>query len=353
MDFEKKHEIIQQIMLGIHPLEYKSKIYLFKEPSHELNIKANVLYNTYYDKAKKEGFLTREQESKLLKENNLWNVQIENRLNTIEKDLIELEKQEKNYEFNTPKLEYVKKLKRAAVNERDRIMQQKLSLTSNTCEYQAKKSIKEFILRNCIYNIGDNLVWPTVESFENEDDLSFIGYLFRSIFVEGLYSEKELRLIARSEPWRTYWKTSSKNGVKLFNNHIGLTQYQYMLSYWSNIYDMVYESYKPPDKDTIEDDELLNKWLISKVEEREKDSEAQSNGLGIANQKIASSQEIFIPVGSKEDAKKVYQLNDTVGKQVFNARQKQLASKGQIKHAHLNDVKRDLMMKINSLSPKE
>jgi hypothetical protein len=97
----------------------------------------------------------------------------------------------------------------------------------------------------------------------------------------------QLRAIARGHgqvgaEWRARWKAATKTGSPLFDgptvdwniNQVGLV-------FWSTFYDNIFEHPERPDQRTIENDDLLDRWVEQKgkeIEERaRKNSRAMSN----------------------------------------------------------------------------
>ena len=62
----------------------------------------------------------------------------------------------------------------------------------------------------------------------------------------------------------------------------------------------------------------------------------------LGNSKVANSQEIFLMAKDQHTAKKIGDMNDVVGKGVIASRNAQIDSAGEVKHAMLTDIQRDI-----------
>ena len=148
-------------------------------------------------------------------------------------------------------------------------------------------------------------------------------------------NDKEIREMARTQPWRTTWTLSKPNpfNTPVFN----LMEYQQSLMVYSNMYDNIRESTECPSDNIINDDDCCDGWLIFQSRKREKElrQKQTQNTLG----KAANAGEVFIPVKNKDDFQKVNSMNDTGGKMVLKQRAIQIKKQGVVKDTDLADNK--------------
>ena len=67
----------------------------------------------------------------------------------------------------------------------------------------------------------------------------------------------------------------------------------------------------------------------------------------ITNPAIKNADEIYIPVGSTKEAKKIYELNDESAKSTFRSRERQIGKAGVLNELELRDVAQRQRMEIN------
>ena len=172
--------------------------------------------------------------------------------------------------------------------------------------------------------------------------------------IMGLYNttrlgEKEYRELARTEPWRLYWNLGKVQ--QLFSKPVTeYTEEQKYLCSWSRMYDNIYESQECPHDSIVEDDDMLDGWMIIGKRKREKDlQQKQGDEMISKNSRIRNSGEIYVMCQTQEDADKVDSLNDAYAKTVKRQRLLSLKERGEIKEADLPDVKQDLMIQANKM----
>lgn len=156
----------------------------------------------------------------------------------------------------------------------------KASLFSSTLEtYAEQQKLSAFIFCS-IYKDENTRYWKTWDDFLNEVDAILIANLAELVFKKNHITVKEVRSIARSTEWRFKW-CAYKNAGGLFRNPIvELTQDQHSLMYWSQVYDMAYESLDRPTQEVINDDELLDKWFEDQSTKQKQDSAQRTGNVG-------------------------------------------------------------------------
>jgi hypothetical protein len=124
------------------------------------------------------------------------------------------------------------------------------------------------------------------------------------------YKRKELsvaqfRAIARDHSWQNIWSTS---GMREFRK-IGEEQRQ-LVSY-TQMYENIAKHPEAPSSAVINDDDMLDGWMIHIGRQYEKDKKIQSFDK---TRKKAVGNEQFIMASSQEDVKSIMDMNDIRGK---------------------------------------
>ena len=112
------------------------------------------------------------------------------------------------------------------------------------------------------------------------------------------------------------------------------------------MYDRIHESPDCPSEGVLDDDDMLDGWLLVQRKKREADQKKQEVE-GAVNTKIANADEIYVKVESYEDAKKIDLLNPSHVNRTKRQRLQQLKEKGVIKEQEFKDVqlKRSMEMR--------
>ena len=153
-----------------------------------------------------------------------------------------------------------------------------------------------------------------------------------------------MRELARSNIWRSTWSVS-KSISNLFDYSITRwSNNQSDLVYWSQIYDMVYESHERPKQEIIEDDDLLDSWLIRQNEKQQSDSKPGSNyGESKHQFKKQGRQEQFV-MSDKGGAPEVYSMNNPGDRQKIIKKQSIISKEGSVKEQEMPDSKMEMKL---------
>lgn len=185
------------------------------------------------------------------------------------------------------------------------------SLDQYTLEGFIWQETQRFILRKVIEPKPRNL-----------HEMLIVEHAFMEDFIGG----ETLRAVARSEPWRSYWNARKQAA---FRYH-PLSDEQVALCSFSKMYDGVYKHPEKPPEFVIENDDMLDGWIISVSKEDKKEKPGKQ------------SRETFMMVNSQVEANEVYSKNPTDVRILQQSRQKQLERKGEVKYTEFGDVKQEL-----------
>jgi muconolactone delta-isomerase len=162
-------------------------------------------------------------------------------------------------------------------------------------------------------------------------------------------SESKSRELARNDPWKSLWVTRESSGFTLFANppNTELTYNQKNILIWSQMYDNIQESMECPNKEVIEDDDMLDGWFIIQHKKREKDRVEKEFENSTKNEKIKNAPEVFV-VASKEKAEKINDMNDMNAKMIKHQRKLALDRYGSLDEQNLPDQRRNIQAMANN-----
>jgi len=176
-------------------------------------------------------------------------------------------------------------------------LRRKAELFYITSEQYADEVRNRAIVFCSAHNEHEEKVWPSWESFLNENDTEFIGNIIAGINKLPILEVKEIRSVARSPEWRYLWNAAKGNIQALFDKPICQFDVdQKNLTYWSQSYDSVFEAYERPSDDVINDDEALDKWFEDQAKKNKQERLERGEKVGELklSDKIAKHGEIFI-----------------------------------------------------------
>lgn len=337
MDFVQRNVIVPQIRCGI----VISGGYKILAPTIEVIIESHRVYEKAYDEALDFGLLTVEDINFLMDINASWTNKQEDILKNLQSDI------------EKTKLEMYKKrmaqdfLKKSRLNLRSKeaaykqLLSKKEAFQSYSCESIAEQDRVTFILSQTSFKDG--------RLIDVDDDINKV----LSIYNKSFCNDKDIRMIARTEPWSSIWSTCKLSNANLLftKDNVDLTVNQKNLILWSNTYDRIRESYEPPEESVLEDDDLLDGWMLyqkekRKEEEKEKKKEAVLGKGKPRNSKFGSAgQETFLFANDESglSTEDIMSLNSPDAMRVMHQRFEALnSSKGSISFDQLPDQQLEL-----------
>lgn len=201
----------------------------------------------------------------------------------------------------------------------------------------ASSACSHFILSETIYCEDDTrLITGNYEDAEYTLIDKIMG-----AYLDSQLDAKKMREVARSDTWRSYWNINKEN---IFGKPaLELTDEQRGLIGYSKLYDNVHESSDCPPQEIIDDDDMLDGWLIKKRRERERESNERALESKLA--KHSNDTEVFLPASSKEDIKKIEALNTATAQMQRKQRDRIIQQRGQVSELEFPDVQIDILNK--------
>lgn len=309
---------------------------LLKTPTAEAQAKAAVVYDTEFQKALMVGLSSEDVVLDELIKIGRWSndkeatiVGLQNDIKTIRRGLLDLF-------LNKTQLAKAKSVLRNAEEVLTRHLYAKYILLQNSAEAHAELMKQRSLIYHVTETIDHSRFWLTTEDFDNYTDNFLINQLCELFFHKTRIPSKEIRELARSQHWRSYWEIARQQAGHLFDSSIAnWSSNQRELVYWSTIYDSVYGAYERPCQEIIDDDDLLDSWFIRQGEAIE--NRSKQHAVPSSNQHVKNGiGEQFIPT-DKAGAKIVYEMNKRPDRITVQARQKKVNSDGTVLEQHMPD----------------
>lgn len=136
----------------------------------------------------------------------------------------------------------------------------------------------------------------------------------------------QVREVARSDHWQNIMR--AKNPFK----YTPLTDEQVALSSFTQLYKNVAKHPEAPEPAIINDDDLLDGWLIAQSKAQKKQSSFGS--------KIDSAKEVFVMAQGQEHANEIYENNSDEARAIQNVRMRQLKKEGTVPFGKLADQRK-------------
>tara|TARA_R110002110_G_scaffold35303_1_gene119354 strand:+ start:277 stop:1290 length:1014 start_codon:yes stop_codon:yes gene_type:complete len=280
------------------------------------------------------GVMTAEEVNEMMLKNGLWSDEEEEKLEGFPKRLENLKVALYEAQMN-PKL--LKATRKTLDNEKGRFkkLSDKKSIFSNLTRDGSANTLKlQYLLYTSVIDKKGEHIYDGDDFWEDEHKL--IEHIFKE-YLSAQIEEEIIRELARTEPWRSYWGASKIEGSVFGKSASELTTEQRSLINWSKFYDSINEHMESPDEKVIQDDDLLDGWLIiqnrkSKKEKLEKEIDGK---LG----KNKGAQEVYVMADSRDHASEINSLNNPMAKRIKNQRERVMDKEGSVSEEQLPDAK--------------
>jgi hypothetical protein len=333
--YEREY-FVSRIRSGIYIVNYNGVKLKVLPCTIEDEFEANQVYMETLVNAAEDGLKTFDEMHEWVVSKGLWTAEDDEREKGLKKDLDKLKIEIFKARNNVSNREIIRKYIRAGEQQQLEHLNKKNIYQENTCEGLAivEKSLE--LIRRCTY-VGKEL------------------FDFASIDIKEIWAcvnkqacdEKQIRELARSEPWRSIWSLRESGTYSLFsNNDRELTVEQRNLLLWSRMYDNIQESTNCPSEDVIDDDDVLDGWLLMEQQKRDQEK-AQAEFESTASEKISNSDEIFVMAGSRNEAEKIENMNNIHGKMTKKERLATIKDRGSVNQHEFRDERLKLRQKSN------
>lgn len=347
MTQQERLKNLSRILAGYTPVVYRGVIYKIYDYTFDQEFEANAYYEFVYNEYLENGdVFTDEERMKTLAERGIWSPKKDKELEQLYKDQEVIKKEIANSEFKSANRARYNAMLKKNIEKVEEMEEAKSTLYANTLEYMCRIAKYQQILFANTHLNGKRL-WNTWDEFQ-KTDMNFIMFLLNKSYLRNIFTESVIRDLARNEPWRGLWKASQKSDCLFGKPVVQYTISQRDLTYWSIIYDNIYDSPECPPDSIIHNDALLDAWFVEQSKKRQAKSSAN-----IGNSRIANAQDVGIFVDSPEDAEKVYNLNDPAAKNKIMQKERYIAQKGRVKEEHLPESQLTLRMMMNKAAGKQ
>lgn len=295
-------KLLYRILLGYYYITIDNKKYKIIYPDAHIKYKAEYLYESIIEDNKfDKTWLTQKEIELYLSIHKIWSQSDEKQLTELN-EALENHKIELYVNFiNESKRKSIKKQLANLNKEIEELYQKKNSLNYLSIIEQATTIKNEFLIMNSIYDEKNNLVFdnPYKESYIYQDLQLFIKEIINnSINVDNL------RLLARSEIWKSYISS-----INIEKNFLEINDdYRHLINI-HKMYENAKQHPEAPSEDIINDDDALDGWFIYQNRKIEKEKK-KNNILDKVGGNIKNAGEVFYISHDPNERKEILGLND-------------------------------------------
>ncbi|RLC89063.1 MAG: hypothetical protein DRJ03_00440 [Chloroflexi bacterium] len=346
MDSAAIERLIARISWGYTPAAVSTQddqlvSFLLRPPTPKEQAKAAMVYEAERQRAALVGLPPENEILESLISLGQWNVETDEEMAGLEKDIHTIRRGLLDFLFNRTKLEAARSLLRRAEKAFVSRLNQKHNLLQNSAEATAEVCQQRYLVGRITETEDGEPVWPTEKSFEDCNDNAMITQLCELFFHRSRISVSVIREVARSVQWRAYWEVAKATN-ELFDGPVASWSLnQRELAYWSTIYDSVHGAFERPAKDIIADDDLLDSWFIRQGEKIEGKTQA---GMAPKSLKPGRNEEFIM--ADREGAQRVYNMNNPATRAQLKAKQKIIANKGVVREQDMPDSQGEMRQQL-------
>lgn len=334
---QELEQFIYRIITGKLFFLFNNKTYTLFPPKPALKYKANLLYDSILNDEKYNEWIRAENLDRYMTYLEVWNNDMSMFIEKSDKQLEDLKVSLFTNRLNS---KMTSRTRNQIANIRKRVSD--LHLTRQTYYAQTlegyAESIKyEYIITNTLF-AGKKKVFGKFGSLQTsyQDFTAIVSEINNHALSTSNY-----RQVARSDLWRSFWSIDKTN---IFAGPVSLwTEEQRTLAGYSAMYDSVYEHPEKPNDTVVNDDDMLDGWMITQRRAVEKSKQQES--ILKTNTKLNKAQEVFIFTDSQEGIKEVMSMNSDEANLAIAQRTSILNNKQSIDHAHLPDIQKELLHK--------
>lgn len=344
MDLEN---LLYRIINGYYLLSINDSIYKIICPNITIKQQAHNIYLDSIEEYKYDTtcWISDNQISHLLNIYNIWNQDLETKLQSITKDL-EKTKIELYKNFSNSQLK--NNIKQAIYNINYHIndlYNKKHYFDYLTLEYYAQNIKNQYLITNMVYDTNGNKIFKE-DNFENTDYL-FLEKILYEIHKNTL-DTSTIKQIVRSDIWKSYWNISKE---KIFPGTVkDWTDEQRSLVNFSKVLDSIREHMEAPSDDIIEDDDALDGWILFQNHKIESERKKQqiSDKFGLDKKKAG---EVFLLTKDNNEKEEIYGLNDPQTNRDIKEMIDITKKEGKVSWTDLPHVKREIQQQLMSNKP--
>lgn len=339
MDVERT---INRIICGYQYITFKGIIYKLANPSTEIKVAADNLYDQIYEDNLFSGFLLKEDIDSLLISTELITETFSEDLNVTEKRLEESKiKLYQNFSLKKERERYRRQIKQLSdiIN---KAYNTKHSLDFLTLEHFCTNIKNEYI-------ISHTLTQDNTYIFKNYPNINYNFFNnITQLIAQNVIPVDEYKQIARGDSWRKIYTPDNNNIFSCSASEY--TEEQKALLSISRMYDKVYSHPECPSEQIIDDDDALDGWMLHQQKENKKKNDQK----GVSN-KLANADEVFVmtnPLQDKEHFEEVISLNSPAAKKRIDLRTTGLQKGESINDTYLPDTQAEIKQQLKELNEK-
>lgn len=332
---------IYRILSGILIFHYNNERYELYSPTPRIRYEANLIYSNILNDEKYEEWIREDNLVNIIIKLGLWNKDTPQLLKELDLKIDNCKVEMFKNHIIANKLKSLRKELSNLKNQHQRLTSLKNDFFVNTLEGYAASIKNEYIICKTLHKNNklafDNIVTNNTSYVLFNDIVSKVNQYIISI--------SQFKNIARSQLWRSYWN-SNKDHI-LPGSVAEWTDDQRTLINISKMYDSVYEHPECPTENVIEDEDLLDGWMIFQKQKTEKMKNQQK--FEDLHPNLKNANEVFLMADNSNAFEDIMSLNSTEAKHRLQTKINYINQKGTATEFELPDIQNEIRQQSEEL----
>ena len=293
--------LLNRIFVGSLFFYFKNDLYELKYATNNIKYHANLIYDNILHEERFNDWIREENMIHHMVSAGLWTYQTDSLITKLEKQIEDLKVDLfKSYLAPDKQKTFRKSLNNARYN-LGNILSKKQEFLTHTLEGYALSIKNEYIICNTLYKNNKQIFDNNSKDFKS---YSYFNDIVNEINKHNITLE-QFKFVARSSLWRSYWNANKNN---IFSNQvIDWTDDQRTLVNISRMYDNVYENPDCPSDEVINDDDMLDGWMI--MQRRKTEKEKKTKNFDELNPHVKNAGEVFVMTKGSDAFEDVMSMN--------------------------------------------
>lgn len=327
--------ILYRIFSGKLYFFYKNEKYELRSPDIDTRYEAQLLYNNILNDEKYNEWLREENLDRILINLGLWTMDTNTVIKSLNKKIDDTKVVLFQQRLLKDKTKQNRKNLENCIKQLNGIMAKKNEVYAHTLEGYASSIKNEYIICNTLYQ--NDLKVFSIDIKNDENSYTLFNNIVNEIN-NHVIDTSQFKKLARHTIWRSYWNANKQNIFPGTSSE--WTFDQRTLVSLSKMYDNIYEHPECPDDEVINDDDMLDGWMI--FERRKVEAQKKQKKADELNPKLQNAQEVFLMASNKEETQEVLEMNSQESLMKIKQRSQFLEKVGSASSAELPDIKMDL-----------
>lgn len=335
--------LLHRILNGYLIFYYQQEKYELRRISNTVRYEADILYKDILSDEKYNDWIREENLNNLLINLGLWTTETEKSIQQLEKRIDNLKVELFENLMNTTAQKRIRSGLDSTRLGLSRINNIRNEFFSHTLEGYASSIKYEYIICHSLYKNSKR-----VFEYENQDHNSVSLNYFNNLVGEinkYTINTSDYKQLARSYIWKSFW-SAGKNNV-FPGSTSEWTDDQRSLVSFSQMYDSIHEHPECPDDKVINDDDMLDGWMI--VQKRKIEKAKKQAAVDSINPNLKNAGEVFLFGRKAEEVEEILSLNSPEAMNRMKEKISYINKVGQADDGSLPDNQRQLAVEMQNM----